>query len=57
MSAGLFRPSSPCVRWCLTVFFSAAVPTLVRDWVLKYHKQAEANGVAVRDTPDRAFGT
>ncbi|KAK7742651.1 hypothetical protein SLS63_000216 [Diaporthe eres] len=25
----------------------AAVPTLIRDWVAKYHEEAEANGVAV----------
>ncbi|KAL1866679.1 hypothetical protein Daus18300_006623 [Diaporthe australafricana] len=26
---------------------AAAVPTLIRDWVAKYHEQAEANGVAL----------
>ncbi|GJC78315.1 saccharopine dehydrogenase-like oxidoreductase [Colletotrichum liriopes] len=30
----------------------AAVPTLIRDWVAKYHEQAEANGVAVGDSSD-----
>lgn len=51
MSTGLFCLSSPpLARWCLIVARSAAVPTLIRDWVAKYHKQAEENGVAVGDT-------
>lgn len=37
--------------------FSAAVPTLIRDWVARYHEQAEANGVAVSCTTGRELWT
>lgn len=44
--------SPPLTIWYLTVIRSAAVPTLIRDWIAKYHEQAEANGVAVNGTTE-----